>query len=82
LAFVLAFAALAAGLCAPVAPGARLAFGFALLSVIIRPFLFDASQVASGVQVSPQNTPRGGCVGAPVDGPKAVRKAVIADDYD
>src|SRR5439155_19119754 len=49
LAFVPAFAvfvALAAGLRAPLARDARLAFDFALLSVIIRPLLVDASQVA------------------------------------
>jgi hypothetical protein len=52
LAFVPAFAvfvALAAGLRAPLARDARLAFGFAMLSVIIRPFLLDVSQVALGV---------------------------------
>src|SRR5438876_11490942 len=52
LAFVPAFAAfvaLAAGLRAPLARDARLTFGFAMLSVIIRPFLFDVSQVAPGV---------------------------------
>lgn len=52
LAFVPAFAvflALAAGLRAPLARDARLAFGFAMLSVTIRPFLLDVSQVALGV---------------------------------
>src|SRR5882724_4181011 len=53
LAFAPAFAvfvALAAGLRAPLARDARLAFGFAMLSVIIRPFLLDGSQVALASQ--------------------------------
>src|SRR6266513_2750361 len=53
LAFVPAFAVfvvLAAGLRAPLARDARLAFGFAILSVIIRPFLLDVSQVALGTR--------------------------------
>src|SRR5262245_60402372 len=52
LAFVPAFSvfvALYAVLRAPLARDARLAFECAMLSVIIRPFLLDVSQVALGV---------------------------------
>src|SRR3984893_3964212 len=62
LAFVPAFAvflALAAGLRAPLARDARLAFGFAMLSVLIRPFLLDVSQVAPGVHPRTVHSPGG-----------------------
>jgi hypothetical protein len=47
------FVALVAGLRAPLARDARLAFGFAILSVINRPCLLDVSQVALGVHPRP-----------------------------
>ena len=53
-AFVPAFAdflALAVGLRVPLARGARLAFGFAMLSVIIRSFLLDDSQIEQDAEV-------------------------------